>query len=96
MKIVIQTSAQQDLADGYAFYQNQQKDLGKYFLETLLSDIDSLTCYVGLHRKVWGFHRLLSKKFPFAVYYTVELKTVYVRAVLDCRRAPTWLKERLR
>ncbi|CAH1904446.1 hypothetical protein NTGHW29_30005 [Candidatus Nitrotoga sp. HW29] len=41
------------------------------FLDTLYSDIDSLTCFAGVHRIVLGYHRLLSKRFPFAVYYRV-------------------------
>jgi hypothetical protein len=96
MKIVIQVSAQEDLADGSAFYQNQKDGLGNYFLETLLSDIDSLKVNAGIHRRVFGFNRLLSEKFPYAIYYAVESETVYVRAVLDCRRAPVKLKSRLR
>ena len=39
--------------------------------------------------------RLMSKRFPFAVFYTVRGETVFIRAVLDCRRDPAWIRERL-
>jgi plasmid stabilization system protein ParE len=70
--------------------------LGSYFLETLFSDIDSLRLYGGVHRRVFGYHRVLSKRFPYAVYYSLESETVFIRAVLDCRRDPVWIRKRLR
>lgn len=96
MKIVILPSARDDLANGFRFYENQAEGLGTYFLESFFSDIDSLILYVGIHRKVFGNHRLLSKRFPFAVYYHADSGTVFVNAVLDCRRNPRFHRQRLR
>ena len=95
MTIVIVPSAKEDLAEGFAFFEGQQAGLGVYFLESLFSDIDSLKIYAGVHRRVFGYHRLLSKRFTFAVYYSTESGTAYVRAVLDCRRDPASLRKRL-
>jgi hypothetical protein len=96
MTILILPSAKDDLAAGRAFYEEREGGLGSYFLESLFSDIDSLRLYAGVHRKVFGFHRLLSKRFPYAIYYAVEMEGVRVRAVLDCRRDPAWIRERLK
>jgi len=96
MTIVILPSARDDLADGLAFYENQQPGLGTYFLESLFSDIDSLRLYAGAHRRVFGFHRLLSKRFPYAIYYEVEERTAQVHAVVDCRRSPAWIRKHLK
>jgi hypothetical protein len=96
MKIVILPSARDDLAEGIVFYEQQEEGLGTYFLESLFSDIDSLKLYAGIHRKVFGFHRLLSKRFPYAVYYAKESETILVRAVLDCRRDPKWIRRKLK
>ena len=68
MSIVILPSARDDLAEGFAFYEAQGEGLGSYFLESLYSDIDSLRLFAGINRIVFGFHRLLSKRFPYAVY----------------------------
>ena len=95
MKIVILPLARDDLADGFRFYENQGKGLGGYFLESLFSDIDSLHLYAGIHRIVFGSHRLLSKRFPYAIYYAQKLETVFIKAVLDCRRDPTFHRQRL-
>ncbi|HSY19049.1 MAG TPA: type II toxin-antitoxin system RelE/ParE family toxin [Candidatus Acidoferrales bacterium] len=89
MKLRLLTSAFNDLADGRDFYERQGEGLGGYFLNSLFSDIDSLVLYAGIHRKVFGFHRLLSKRFPYAVYYQVETgSVVVVYRVLDCRQNP--------
>lgn len=69
--------------------------IGSYFLDSLFSDIDSLRVYAGIHLKKFGFYRLLSKRFPYAIYYSMEDQTVFVWAVLDCRQAPEKIRERL-
>jgi plasmid stabilization system protein ParE len=96
MKIEILSTATEDLVDGYHFYERQAAGLGNYFLDSLYSDIDSLLVYAGIHRVVYGKHRSLSKRFPYAIYYTVEADIVRVRSVLDCRRSSSWTRRRLR
>ena len=89
MKLRLLTSAFNDLAVGRDFYERQGEGLGGYFLDSLFSDIDSLLLYAGIHRKVLGFHRLLSKRFPYAIYYQIEAgDEVIVYRVLDCRQNP--------
>jgi len=89
MKIRILSSAFNDLARGRDFYESQGEGLGAYFLDSLSSDIDSLVLYAGIHRKIFGFHRLLSKRFPQAIYYQMQTEIeVVVYRVLDCRQKP--------
>ena len=95
MKIEIHDEALEDLVEGYRFYERQLERLGDYFLDSLFSDIDSLQLYAGAHALFFGYHRLLSKRFPFAVYCRVEGSTVRVYAILDCRRDPSWIRKRL-
>jgi plasmid stabilization system protein ParE len=95
MKIIILPSAEGDLADAFQFYETQGAGLGVYFMESLFSDIDSLRLYGGIHRKVFGYHRLLSKRFPYAVYYSLEAETLLVQAILDCRRDPQRTQKKL-
>ncbi|MEI7832142.1 MAG: type II toxin-antitoxin system RelE/ParE family toxin [bacterium] len=97
MNIRILRSAEQDLSDGYSFYEHQQPGLGTYFLDSLFSDIDSLQLYAGTHSIHFRrYHRMLSKRFPFAVYYRIENEVAEVYAVLDCRRNPAWIRKRLK
>ena len=96
MSIQILDRAEDDLVEGVRFYEAQQAGLGAYFRAGLYSDIESLRLYAGIHRKVYGrYHRLLSKRFPYAVFYTVAEDTAYVHAVVDCRRNPAWIRKRV-
>lgn len=95
MKIHILQGAHQDLLEGYNFYDRQDAGLGSYFLTSLAADIDSLRIYAGIHPLWWDYHRMLAKRFPFAVYYRHEGKNVYVWAVADCRKNPISLKKKL-
>ncbi|WP_462324961.1 hypothetical protein [Desulfoplanes sp.] len=95
MKIKLLAEAEQDLRDGFQFYQSQQEGLGHYFLNALTADIDSLAFFAGVHERIAGFHRALSRRFPFAIYYTVDTDIVIVKAILDCRRKPAWVRLKL-
>ena len=88
MNLRILSSARNDLADGRGFYEQQGEGLGMYFLDGLFSDIDSLVLYAGIHRKIFGFHRLLSKKFPYGIYYQLDGQNLIVYRVLDLRQNP--------
>ena len=97
MKVKILTSASQDLIDGFHFYERQSEGLGIYFLDSLFSDIESLKLYAGIHPIFFGkYYRLLSRRFPFAVYYQVEGEVISVFAVLDTRSDPKKQEKRLK
>ena len=96
MNLRILASAFKDLADGRDFYERQGAGVGEYFLDSLFSDIDSLALYAGVHRKVFGFHRLLSKRFPYAVYYQFDGRNSVVYRVLDFRLDPRKIRAALK
>ena len=96
MKIQILDVAEDDLIDGYYFYETQEKGLGIYFLDSLYADIESLKLFAGIHGlHLRKYHRLLSKRFPFAVYYRIKNNVIKVYAILDCRRDPAWIRKKL-
>ena len=95
MKIEILDKAEQDIAEGFRFYEGQTPRLGDYFLDSIFSDIESLHLYAGIHAKHFGYNRLLAKRFPFALYYRIEVSVIRVYAILDCRRNPQRARGRL-
>lgn len=95
MKIKILASAVADLGAGRDFYDRQEIGIGDYFQDSLFSDIDSLVLYAGIHRQVLGYYRMLSKRFPFAIYYRLEDSMILVFRVLDCRSNPQRLSRAL-
>jgi plasmid stabilization system protein ParE len=96
VRIEILPEARDDLVSGFRFYERQGRGLGEYFLGSLFEDIDSLAVHGRVHTKVFGYHRSLSKRFPFAIYYHVEADVLRVHAILDCRRNPSWIRKRVR
>ncbi len=96
MKIEVLDQAERDLIEGFHFYDEQRVGLGSYFLENLYADIESLRIYAGIHSKPYkDYFRLLSQRFPFAVFYKMREETVFIHAILDCRRDPAWIRARL-
>ena len=96
MTISIQPSALSDLKAGFRFYERKERGLGNYFLDSLYSDIDSLLLYAGIHSRHFGKYRLLSDRFPYAIYYELQDNVTFVRAVLDLRRDPAWISQKLK
>jgi len=87
-KVIVLREASNDLQIGHDFYERVEEGIGAYFIDCLLSDIESLLISAGTHSKHFGFHRMLSKRFPFAIYYDVEEEKARVAAVLDMRMNP--------
>ena len=95
MRVRILRPAFDDLAAGRRFYERQQAGVGDYFFDSLFSEIDSLMLYGGIHRRQFGHHRLLAKRFPYAVYYRIIAEEAVVFRVFDCRRDSRWIRKAL-
>lgn len=95
MNVELRDEARDDLVMGAAFYGEQSVGLDEYFLRCLREDIKKRETTGGIHEKYRGFHRSLSDRFFYAIYYLVVKEIVDVVAVLDCRRDPAELNTRL-
>lgn len=95
MIVAITSDAEADIGQGYWFYEEQSAGLGDYFRDCILADIDSLMFYGGIHEVIFGYHRMLARTFPFSIYYKLLHDQVIVVAVLDARRDPSWIRDRL-
>lgn len=93
--VIVLEEAAQDLDAGKVFYDAQEEGVGLYFIDSLLSDIESLRFFAGIHSQQFGFYRLLSKRFPFIIYYDVRDDFVRVAGILDMRRDPAWIRDEL-
>jgi len=58
--VYILQEAVEDLNEGKSFYDLQEKGVGDYFWDCIVSDIESLIIYAGIHRK----NLVFSKCFP--------------------------------
>ena len=70
------------------FYDLNEVGIGLCFIDGLLSYIESLRITAGIYSRKFGFYRMLSKRFPLAVYYDISDNIDRLAAVLDMRRDP--------
>ena len=96
MIVQLSDDAERDLVNGIAFYDARDRQAGDYFFESLTTDVRSLAVLGGVHSMLHGFHCMSASRFPFAVYYEVRSDVVLVVAILDERRDPEWIADRLR
>ena len=80
--VVVLADAARDLELGRDFYDAQQLGIGDYFVDSLLSDLESLRLFHGIHARQFGFHRMLASRFPFGIYYA--------RPSRRCGSLPCW------
>jgi len=97
-QVKISEYAKNDLKIGFYFYEKQANNLGKYLVDNILAEIEMLGFYGCLHQKYYGFHRMISKKFPYAIYYDCNKtqKEIIVVAILDLRQNPNSIKKYLK
>jgi hypothetical protein len=88
MKIRLLPEAERDLEIGADFYESQRPGLGSCFNDCLTADIESLRIYAGIHETYRGFHRSLSKRFPFSIYYILFNDCVDITQFLTQGKIP--------
>ena len=82
MSIQILDEAEDDLQNGREFYDRQEPGVGDYFAAALASDIESLILFAGIHPLEFGFHRSLSKRFPFGICNLMEDAVIRICGVI--------------
>ncbi|PTX98086.1 hypothetical protein DB345_04410 [Spartobacteria bacterium LR76] len=96
IRVRISQDAVDDIWEASRFYDHLSPGLGKYFKKRIAEDIESLSRNGPINPVIHGdVHRLLSKVFPFGIFYRAQLSWVEVIAILDLRRNPDWIREKL-
>lgn len=94
-KIIIKPFAESDIAEAAIWYQNVKEGLGDQFLETIDKTIKTIQRNPNHFQLVHiNIRRALTQKFPYAIFFVVESKTIYVLAILHTRRNPSLWKMR--
>jgi plasmid stabilization system protein ParE len=93
-EVRIRPEAEQDMTEAASWYEQQQRGLGHDFLDEALAVFMRLAetplSYELVHRTA---RRALLRRFPFAVFYTVEEGGVSVVGVLHGSRHPRhWMR----
>ncbi len=94
--VVVLPHAAEDIEAARCFYDCVESGVGDYFADCILTDLERLATLHGHHGLHFGFHRVLSERFPFGIYYREKNERIEVFAILDLRMEPTWLREELK
>ncbi|MBT4525006.1 MAG: type II toxin-antitoxin system RelE/ParE family toxin [Deltaproteobacteria bacterium] len=95
-EIVVLKEVANDLNAGREFYALNGTSVGDYFWDSMISDIESLVVYAGVHERIRGLYRMPAKRFPYSIYYEIADDIAYVIAVLPMRRNPIWVTSKLK
>jgi len=94
--VFVLKEAVDDLNEGRSFYNFREIGVGDYFWDCLITDIESLIIYAGVHNKKFGLYRMFAKRFPYTVYYEIVKNIAYVVAVLPMRKDPAWIVKKIK
>ncbi len=94
-QVVVLADAVEDIEAARDFYEAQEAGVGEYCVDSLLTDIEALGSFSGIHPVYLEFHRMLASRFPFGIYYREHGNETQVFAVLDLRRNPNWIRKEL-
>jgi len=94
--VYLRPEAEQDIEDAAIWYDSQKKGLGSNFLDNILEAISLIAENPKLFPVLLdNTHRVIIKRFPFAVYYLLEKNRIIIIAVLHGSRHPNRWKERI-
>ena len=93
-ELLIDKRAEQDIRQGYLYYEQLQPGLGEAFEQTMLELIWSLTTFPLRYRIRYEEHRVAnSDRFDYGVHYTVRNHIVEVVGVRHQKQDPDkWTK----
>ena len=94
-ELILRPEAEADALEAYRWYNEQLPGLGEEFLTEIDRAIEIIrTNPEGPRRLHREFRRVLTRRFPYAVFYTVAADRIVVFAVLHTARDPRLWRRR--
>ena len=88
---------EEDVVAGYGWYEEKVSGLGEEFLRIFYACALEIPRNPQLHPQVHGkFRRRLLRRFPYAIYFTIEEKEIIVYGLFHCARDPHTIGVKLR
>ena len=96
-RLVLQPEAEEDIRSARRWYDRQSPGLGSEFLRAVEVNLARVERTPELYAAVdQGTRRARLRRFPFAIYYEIEIARVVVYAVWHHRRDPHGWQQRSR
>jgi hypothetical protein len=87
---------EEDAIGAYLWYEEKSKGLDEDLLRIFYAGAAEIARTPNLYPRVYkNFHRKLLKRFPYAVYFLIERKTIIVYELFHCVRNPYSIQEKI-
>jgi len=87
---------EEDITTGYAWYEAKSPGLGNEFILMFYSYATKITRNPLLYPLVHSrFRRCLLRRFPYAVYFSIEKDQIIVFGLFHCARDPRTIRTKL-
>jgi plasmid stabilization system protein ParE len=88
--------AEDDVSDGYSFYEKRASGLGEEFLRAVDACISSISRSPEAHQRIYkSYRRSVVRRFPYVVIYEYDGGVVTVYSVFHTSQDPNKWRERL-
>lgn len=89
--VIIRPNAEADLREAQSWYESQRAGLGQELLDEIRHAVDLLK--TDPERRAFYYHdfrRLLTRRFPYKIFYRVEGDRVIIFRILHVKRKHQW------
>jgi plasmid stabilization system protein ParE len=95
-ELIMAPEAEQDIAEGYAWYERQRAGLGEEFLSCVDACIQGICRTPQMHALIHeNYRRGLVRRFPYVVFYEFADDKVTVYCVFHTSQNPEKWRQRL-
>ena len=87
--MVFRPEAERDLTEAYGWYEDQRVGLGEEFLSCVEAAIESVKRNPEMYERLHGeVRRVLTRRFPFGIFFIFEGNQIVVISVFHASRDP--------
>lgn len=90
--VLLDSRAEEDISLAAQWYAEERLELALEFLDAVDTVFGLIAQFPQAYQEVApGIRRILTRKFPFCIYYTIDNQRLTVFAILHASRSPeTW------
>ena len=93
--LILSPEAEEEVADAYAWYEEQCIGLGEEFILCLDAALSSIARNPQIHQVVYkNIRRTVLRRFPYCIFFIEEYEHIHVLAVFHAHRNPSEWKNR--
>lgn len=95
LDLIVRPEAELDIKGAYTWYEERSPGLGAQFIDEIGESLVLVAREPEMYQKVHrSLRRALIRRFPYGIFYTIEITRIVVLAVMHTARHPSKWKQR--